>query len=125
LQAPQRAAGPGRAGQPPPQAANAGAAGQPPVRPQQAANQAARQQARLAGPPPGPGQRPGQAGRGGPIQVDVHAIATDTSDQSVQRAIDSLLASGASDATRQILSKAQSPQQLVALTLGCPEFQKR
>jgi uncharacterized protein (DUF1800 family) len=126
LQAPQRAAGPGRGGQPPPGAG----AGQPPPRPaqqqQQAQNQAARQQVKQGLlPPPGPGQRQGLPPNRAPIQVDVRAIATDTTPESVDRAVSSLLASGASDATRQILAKAQSPQQLVALMLGCPEFQKR
>jgi uncharacterized protein (DUF1800 family) len=130
LQAPARPAGPGRGGLPPPPGA-AGANGQPPpVRPaqQQAQlqNQAARQQAKQVGlPPPGPGQRLGGPPNRAPISVDVRSIATDTTEESVDRTINALLASGASDATRQILAKAQSPQQLVALTLGCPEFQKR
>ena len=128
LQAPQRPAGPGRGGQPPPPPPP-GAAGQPPVRPaqQQAQlqNQAARQQAKQLGLPPGPAGRQGQAPNRAPIQVDVRSIATDTTEESVDRTISALLASGASDATKQILVKAQSPQQLVALTLGCPEFQKR
>jgi uncharacterized protein (DUF1800 family) len=36
-----------------------------------------------------------------------------------------LLAREVSDATRQTISRAETPQQLVALTLGSPEFQKR
>jgi uncharacterized protein (DUF1800 family) len=81
-----------------------------------------------------PVQRPAQqgGGRGGqqqanraPLQVDVRTIATDTSEASVDRAVSLLLASGASDATRGVLVKATTPQQLVALALGSPEFQKR
>jgi uncharacterized protein (DUF1800 family) len=44
---------------------------------------------------------------------------------SRQRLIDMMLAGQASDATRNTLAKAESPQQLVALMLGSPEFQKR
>jgi uncharacterized protein (DUF1800 family) len=114
LMAPQRAPAPGRGGQPPP--------GSDQVRPAQAQQQALQQrqaQQQLAG------QRPGQQPNRGPIQIDVRSIVPDTSEQSVQRAIDSLLVSGASDATRQVLVKAKTPQELVALTLGSPEFQKR
>ena len=130
LMAPQRAAAPGRGGQPPP----AGDARPAQQRAQQQAQQQAQMQGQQGPPPP---QRPAQQGlpggrQGGPgqanraqIQVDVRAIAPDTSEESVQRAIDSLLAAGASDATRQILAKAKTPQELVALTLGSPEFQKR
>ena len=58
-------------------------------------------------------------------RAEVRAIVPDTSEESIQRAIETLLASGASDATRQVLAKAKTPQELVALTLGSPEFQKR
>ena len=61
----------------------------------------------------------------GPLQVDILALAPDTSQESIERAIETLLASGASDATRQVIAKATTPQQVVALTLGSPEFQKR
>jgi uncharacterized protein (DUF1800 family) len=65
-----------------------------------------------------------QTGRG-PIQVDVRSIAPDTSGESVDRVIDLLLGGRASDATRQTIARAETPQQLIALTLGSPEFQKR
>jgi uncharacterized protein (DUF1800 family) len=109
---------PGAPGQSPP-----GAAGQPPpVRPQQAALP--------------PGQRGQQqlqnqmqrqfmlTGRG-PLHVDIEALAPDTSETSIDHAIDILLAGGASEATRQVIARATTPQQVVALTLGSPEFQKR
>ena len=39
--------------------------------------------------------------------------------------IDTMLAGRASDATQKTLARAETPQQLVALTLGSPEFQRR
>jgi uncharacterized protein (DUF1800 family) len=98
LQAPARAAGPGRGGQPPAQRA-----GLAQLSPQQ-------RQALLA-------RRP--------LQVDVAAFAVDTSSASVDRAVAALLHGGASEATRQVLATATTPEQLVALALGSPEFQKR
>jgi uncharacterized protein (DUF1800 family) len=65
-----------------------------------------------------------QTGRG-PIQVDVRSIAPDTTDETVDRVIEMLLGGRASDATRQTIGRAETPQQLIALTLGSPEFQKR
>lgn len=65
-----------------------------------------------------------QTGRG-PIQVDVRSIAPDTSDESVDRVIELLLGGLVSDATRQTIARAETPQQLIALALGSPEFQKR
>jgi len=88
-----------------------------------------------AGPPPnrpGPGQR-GQ-GRGmqqlaqlgrGPIQVDVRSLAPDTSDATVEQVLDSMLAGEVSATTRQTIGRATTPQQVLALALGSPEFQKR
>jgi len=61
----------------------------------------------------------------GPLQVDVRALAPDTTEASVERVINMILAGEASDATRQTIGRATTPQQLVALTLGSPEFQKR
>jgi uncharacterized protein (DUF1800 family) len=96
---------PGRPGQPPPP----GRAGQPPpIRP--LAGQGGRGQAQLARMP---------------MQVDLRTLAPDTSDATLQRLVDLLLAGTVSDATRRTLARAESPQQLVALTLGSPEFQKR
>ena len=65
-----------------------------------------------------------QTGRG-PIQVDVRSIAPDTSDESIDRVIEMILGGRVSDATRQTIARAETPQQLIALTLGSPEFQKR
>jgi uncharacterized protein (DUF1800 family) len=90
-------------------------------------------QGRPGGPPP-PGRMigadgpPAQGRAGGPprpVQVNVAALAPDTSEASRQRLIDMILAGQVSDATRNTLAKAESPQQLVALMLGSPEFQKR
>ena len=69
-------------------------------------------------------RRPDQLARA-PIQVDVRSLAPDTTPASVDHAIATLLAREVSDATRQTISRAATPQQLVALTLGSPEFQKR
>jgi len=99
--APGRLAGPGgRIGQPP-GARN----GQPPLRP-------------LAGQGRG-------AGAGPAMRVDVPALAPDTSDASRDRLVDLLLGGRASDGTTKTLARAESPQQLIALTLGSPEFQRR
>ncbi|MFI5177756.1 MAG: DUF1800 domain-containing protein [Vicinamibacterales bacterium] len=81
---------------------------------------------RIGQPPPrlgGPGGR-GGFGRG-PIQIDVATLAPDTSEQSRTNLVDAMLAGRASDATLKTLARAETPQQLVALTLGSPEFQRR
>jgi uncharacterized protein (DUF1800 family) len=106
---------PGAPGQPPARA------GQPPVRPAQlqGAGQAGQQQLQNQM------QRQFQLTGRGPLQVDIPALAPDTTAESIERAIQTLLAGGASDATRQVIAKATTPQQVVALTLGSPEFQKR
>ena len=84
------------------------------------------QQQRLANRPlPDPQQmRPGQLARL-PLQVNLEALAPDTSEATRDRLIQALLAGEASNATRSTLARAESPQQLVALTLGSPEFQRR
>jgi uncharacterized protein (DUF1800 family) len=107
--------GNGRRGGPP------GPAGQP-GQPGQAALQAARQAARQA--MPFAAMRPGQLARA-PLQVDVKSLAADTGDASRDRLLAFMLAGDVSDATRQVLMKAETPQHLVALTLGSPEFQRR
>jgi hypothetical protein len=89
--------GPGRNGQPPPQRPNA----------------------------PGPGRGGPQAFGRGPLQVDVADLAPDVTDASRDRLIEMLLGGRASDGTMKTLARAQMPTQLVALTLGSPEFQKR
>ena len=96
-----RAAGPGRAGQP---GRPAPAFGGPPRR--------------------GGAARPGQLARV-PIQIDVNALAPDTSEAVRERLIEGFLAGEASAATKDTLSRATSPQQLIALALGSPEFQRR
>jgi uncharacterized protein (DUF1800 family) len=60
-----------------------------------------------------------------PIQIDVNALAPDTSETVRDRLIRTLLAGDVSAATKQTLARAETPQQLIALTLGSPEFQKR
>jgi uncharacterized protein (DUF1800 family) len=93
--------------------------------------------ARNAGPGPGPGAR-GRPGRGarlgaegrgdalrGPLQVDALAIAPDTTEASRERLIQTMLAGTASEGTRQTLARAQNATELIALTLGSPEFQRR
>jgi uncharacterized protein (DUF1800 family) len=90
---------------------------------------------RPQGPPPkgqpGAGQfagrgmmRPGQMARA-PIQVDLASLAPDTTDATRDRLIGSMLAGKASAATTQTLARAETPQSLVALMLGSPEFQRR
>ena len=87
---------------------------------------------RRAGAPPQQRPLPG-AGRGaGPVapanravSVDVTTLASDTTEATRDRLIALILAGRVSDTTRQTLARAETPQQLVALTLGSPEFQKR
>jgi uncharacterized protein (DUF1800 family) len=66
----------------------------------------------------------GQMGRG-PIQVDVLALAPDTSEAVRAQITQSMLAGDVSAATEQTLARATTPHQLLALTLGSPEFQRR
>jgi uncharacterized protein (DUF1800 family) len=96
-----RAGGPGRAGQP--------------GRPAQAFGTPQRR---------GGAARPGQLARM-PIQIDVNALAPDTSEAVRERLIEAFLAGEASAATKDTLARATSPQQLIALALGSPEFQRR
>ena len=93
--------------------------------------------ARGAGPAAGRGRGPGlgegRAARGrgaaaqarGPLQVDIAALAPDTSETTRDRLVQTLLAGVASDGTRQTLARASTPSELIALTLGSPEFQRR
>ena len=101
---PQRMGGPGRNGQGPPD---------------QPQRQLGGRQGRGALDP-----RPGQLQRG-PIQVDVRNLAPDTSAETIDKVIDTVLGGQASDGTRQTIARASTPQQLLALALGSPEFQKR
>jgi uncharacterized protein (DUF1800 family) len=118
-----RGNGRGRAGQPGPPpnvvgpAGRPGAqAGQPPPNPRPRPNQ----------PQNGFGQpvRPAQMARM-PLQIDLATLAPDTSEATREKLIQSILTGQVADTTRQTLARAESPQQLVALTLGSPEFQRR
>jgi uncharacterized protein (DUF1800 family) len=62
---------------------------------------------------------------GGRLATDLRALAPDTSHATQDALVDRLLSGHASDATRQTLARANSPQDLIALTLGSPEFQRR
>jgi len=77
-----------------------------------------------AGPPPFAPLRPGQIGRA-PLQVDVPSLLPDTSARSRDRLNQLIFAGDVSDATSQVLVKAETPQHLLALALGSPEFQRR
>jgi len=59
------------------------------------------------------------------VRVAVRQLAPDTSDATRDALVAKLIASPVSQITRDTLSKAESPQHLIALTLGSPEFQKR
>jgi uncharacterized protein (DUF1800 family) len=59
------------------------------------------------------------------VRVSVRELAPNTSEASRNTLVDTLLLGTVSEATRGTLAKAESPQQLIALTLGSPEFQKR
>jgi uncharacterized protein (DUF1800 family) len=97
---------------------------------------------RIGGPPPpvkGDPNRPIPQGRPNPqqqlrqqqqlarmpIQVDVTALAPDTTDASRDALVKAVLAGQASDATRETLARAETTHHLIALTLGSPEFQRR
>jgi uncharacterized protein (DUF1800 family) len=68
--------------------------------------------------------RPAQLARA-PLQIDFQNLAADTTAASRDHLLASMLAGDVSDATRQVLVQAETPQHLVALTLGSPEFQRR
>jgi hypothetical protein len=57
--------------------------------------------------------------------VDISALAPDTSEATRDRLVHLLLAGTASEGTRQTLARASTPSELIALTLGSPEFQRR
>ena len=69
-------------------------------------------------------QQLAQQGRG-PIQVDIRSLAPDTSEATIEQVLDSMLAGEVSANTRQTIGRATTPQQVLALALGSPEFQKR
>jgi uncharacterized protein (DUF1800 family) len=82
------------------------------------------QASRPAGQPGGRRGGRGQAARG-PLQIDVAALAPDTTEPSRGRLIDTLLAGEISESTERTLARAATPQQLISLALGSPEFQRR
>ncbi len=59
------------------------------------------------------------------IRVNVMALAPDTSGETRDKLVDEVLAGRISPSTSSTLAKAPSPQQLLTLLLGSPEFQKR
>jgi uncharacterized protein (DUF1800 family) len=59
-----------------------------------------------------------------PVRMDIATLAPGTDAVAQTNVIDALLGGVASDATRRTLERAASPQQLIALTLGSPEFQR-
>ena len=59
------------------------------------------------------------------IRVDTRALAPDTSEATRNKLVDAVLAGRVSPSTSSTLAKAPNPQQLLALLLGSPEFQKR
>lgn len=61
----------------------------------------------------------------GPIHIDVEALAAGVDQPAQAGVVNTLLGGVASDATRQTLARAGSSQQLIALALGSPEFQRR
>jgi len=81
------------------------------------------------GGPGGRGARPAPAraaaARRGPIRIDVASLAPDTSESSRDHLVETMLAGEASAATRETLARANQPEQLIALVLGSPEFQRR
>ena len=68
--------------------------------------------------------RPAQMARM-PLQLDMTSLAPDTSEATREKIIQTILTGQVADTTRQTLARAESPQQLVALALGSPEFQRR
>ena len=122
--------GRGRAGQPgPPPGAprpGVGPAGQPGTPGAQAGQLPPNPRPRPNQPQGGFGQplRPAQMARM-PLQLDLASLAPDTSEATREKLIQTILTGQVADTTRQTLARAENPQQLVALALGSPEFQRR
>lgn len=70
----------------------------------------------------GRGQGQGQL-RG--VRLTIRGMAPDTSEATRTKLIETLIGTEVSTMTSTTLAKADSPQHLVALTLGSPEFQRR
>lgn len=58
-------------------------------------------------------------------RVNIRALAPDTSEATRDALVSKIVATDVSAITRDTLAKAESPQHLVALTLGSPEFQRK
>ncbi len=58
-------------------------------------------------------------------RINVRALAPNTSAEARERVTSQLIAGGVSPITNDTLAKAESPQHLVALALGSPEFQRK
>ena len=82
-------------------------------------------QARTGGPGRGRGGLAGAQTARGPIRIAVSALAADVSEPARRALVAALFAGGVSEATARTLARAETPQQLIALTLGSPEFQRR
>ena len=59
------------------------------------------------------------------VRIDLAALVPDTSEETRSRLVDLMLAGQASAGTRDTLARADTPQHLLALALGSPEFQRR
>ena len=60
-----------------------------------------------------------------PLLMELSSLAPDTGEPARQAVVDRLLGGDVSAATLTTLERAETPEQLVALTLGSPEFQRR
>jgi uncharacterized protein (DUF1800 family) len=78
-------------------------------------------------PPPGAQRLRGRGGAIGrnAVRIDLPALAPDTSEATRERLVEAMLGGNTSAATRDTLARAGSPQELLALALGSPEFQRR
>jgi uncharacterized protein (DUF1800 family) len=95
-----------------------------PPRPEPPPQRAAQQQQQRAAQQPGRGRGAQNLARA-PLLVDIASIAPDTSEGTLDKIVLAFLAGDASAATVQTIARSTSPQQMIALTLGSPEFQRR
>jgi uncharacterized protein (DUF1800 family) len=59
------------------------------------------------------------------VRINVRTLAPDVSEATRDAVVSHLVSGEISSVTRETLARAESPQHLVALTLGSPEFQKK
>jgi uncharacterized protein (DUF1800 family) len=59
------------------------------------------------------------------MRVAVSSLAPDTSEASRERVLKTLLAGEASETTQRTMARAETAEQMLALALGAPEFQRR